>query len=100
MLNFIRLGAMYIIWENPYKKEVLLLSTDAKCGKLMTVDGWLICPNCRQKKIQPFLRTSTARRLPVHCKKCGADSIVNIAEGYLAELVEIVPRGVSLSLRA
>lgn len=76
------------------------MPTDAKNGKLMTVDGWLICPNCKAKKIQPFLKTSTAQRMPVHCKKCGADSIVNIAEGFSAELVEILPRGVSLSLRA
>lgn len=76
------------------------MPTAEKNGKLMTVDGWLICPNCRAKRIQPFLKTSTAHRFPVHCKKCGADSIVNIAEGYAAELVEILPRGVSLSLRA
>ena len=91
---------MYIIWENPYKKEVLLLPTTPKNGKLMTVDGWLICPNCRAKKIQPFLKTSTAHNFLAHCRKCGADSIGNIAEGYAAELVEILPRGVSLSLRA
>lgn len=76
------------------------MQTDPKNGKLMTVDGWLICPNCRAKKIQPFLKSSTAHRMPVHCKKCGADSIVNIAEGFSAELVEILPRGVRLSLRA
>lgn len=76
------------------------MSLTEKCGKLMTVDGWLLCPNCRQKKIQPFLRSSTAHHFVAHCKRCGADSIVNIAEGYSAELVEIIPRGVRLSLRA
>lgn len=71
-----------------------------KCGKLIAEDGWLICPSCRSKKIQPILKSSTARHWPVHCKKCGLVSIVNIAEGYSAELVEILPRGVSLSQRA
>lgn len=76
------------------------MQTNPKNDKLMTADGWLMCPNCKAKKIQPFLKTSTARNFLAHCRKCGADSIVNIAEGFSAELVEILPRGVSLSLRA
>lgn len=80
--------------------EGLRLREEKKCGKLVTVDGWLLCPNCRTKRLQPILKTTTARRWPVHCKKCGADAIVNIGPGYSAELVEILPRGVSLSQRA
>lgn len=69
-------------------------------GRVPVSDGMILCPNCRRKKLLRLLRSSRGEHILLHCNRCGLDSIVNIGPGPSATLVEIVPRGGCLSLRA
>lgn len=46
--------------------------------KLIVKDGWVICPLCGRGKILKIQDNTTAHALPVFCRRCGQESIVNI----------------------
>ena len=41
-------------------------------------DGWVICPVCRKGKLLKLLPDIAVRNLPVKCKRCGQETVVNI----------------------
>ena len=47
-------------------------------GKLIVKDGWLMCPQCGKMKVLRLEAETTAHALPVYCRRCGQESIVNI----------------------
>lgn len=54
------------------------MQTDARCGKLIIRDGWVICPVCQKGKLLKLRPDTTTRNLPCKCKRCGQESLVNI----------------------
>ena len=54
------------------------LHSAQSCGILRIQDGWAVCPVCgwtRMMRVEPDTR---AKRLPVYCKRCRHETIVNI----------------------
>ena len=49
-----------------------------KTDTIRVRDGWLICPACGKHKVLRLDPETTAHKLPVFCKRCGTESIVNI----------------------
>lgn len=47
-------------------------------GKIRTNNGWLMCPACGKHKVLRLTPKTEAKNLPVFCKRCGKESIVNI----------------------
>lgn len=54
------------------------MQTDVRCGKLTVRDGWVICPVCRKGKLLKIRPDTIARNLPMKCKRCGQETVVNI----------------------
>lgn len=40
--------------------------------------GWLLCPNCR-RKLMKVLPDTMAENLPIHCRTCKHNAVVNIS---------------------
>ena len=57
-----------------------MLQTKRNDGKLSTKDGWLLCPRCGRGKVLRLRPETRARSLPVYCKVCRTESVVNIDE--------------------
>ena len=51
-----------------------------RCGKIETNQRWLKCPACGKGKVLKLLPETAVRSLPVYCKRCGKESIVNISK--------------------
>lgn len=49
-------------------------------GRLVTKDGWLMCPRCGRGKVLRLNPKTRATALTVYCKVCGRESTVNIDE--------------------
>ena len=54
------------------------MQNSTRCDKMDTNQEWLICPACRQFKVLRLLPDTEAKSLPVYCKRCHTESIVNI----------------------
>ena len=54
------------------------MRTGPERDKLVTKDGWVICPVCGKGKILKVNPDTTVHNLPRPCKRCGQISIVNI----------------------
>lgn len=54
------------------------LQSQEKCGKLVVKNGWLMCPVCGRHRVLRLEPGTDAKQLPVYCKRCGRESIVNI----------------------
>ena len=56
-------------------------------GTMVTVkDGWITCPNCRRnKRLLRITDTTEAKRLPVFCRDCKTEIILDIARGQSVE---------------
>lgn len=51
-------------------------------GKLVVKDGWITCPVCQRNHSLLRIRDDTeARRLPVYCRTCRTEIILDIARG-------------------
>ncbi len=64
--------------EKVWRKGGKVLQTHGVCGKLTVKDGWLMCPICGRQKLLRLRPDTVAKALPVYCKRCGQESIVNI----------------------
>ena len=58
-------------------KENALTDIPAR-DKIQIVRGWLICPVCNRKRIMRVLPATKVKNLPVYCKACHSETIVNI----------------------
>lgn len=56
------------------KKE---LTKSNICSKIIEKDRWLTCPGCGKKLIK-LLPTTAAQNLPLYCRFCKQEAIVNI----------------------
>lgn len=55
-----------------------MLKTSKQCDKIKTNRGWLMCPKCGVQKLLRLAPTTEVKDLPVYCKHCKQESIVNI----------------------
>lgn len=63
------------------------MQTTSKCGTIEVKNGWLACPVCnRNKKLLRIDRNTEARGLPVFCRDCKHESILDISRGQRVEL--------------
>ena len=57
-----------------------------KSGKLVVKDGWVTCPVCRRNKHLIRVEPDTeATALPVYCRDCKTEIVLNIARGQSVE---------------
>ena len=57
-----------------------------KCDKLVVKDGWVACPVCRRnKRLLKIGPETEAHGLPVYCRDCKTELILNIAKGQSVE---------------
>ena len=54
------------------------LQYPSESDKLTIRNGWLMCPVCGKGKVLKLLDHTIAHDLPVYCRRCGKESIVNI----------------------
>ena len=54
------------------------MNLPANDDTLIIKDGWLICPRCRKQKLLRLEPETEATHLPVWCKHCKTETIVNI----------------------
>ena len=55
-------------------------------GKLVVKDGWIVCPVCkRNRHLHRIMPDTEAKNLPVYCKDCKTELILNIARGQSVE---------------
>ena len=59
------------------------LQNAACLGILSVKDGWIVCPGCG-KHIQRITPTTEARALPVYCRGCRREIILDIDRGLSA----------------
>ncbi|CCX89725.1 putative uncharacterized protein [Firmicutes bacterium CAG:110] len=57
-----------------------LLHISPACGKITETREKALCPICRRGVVAYLLPETTAKNLPVKCKRCGAELIVNISQ--------------------
>ena len=75
---------IYIIFR---KRGWKVLQNTAIHGKLLTVEnGWLTCPVCRRnKRLLRIPPDAQAHRVPVYCRSCKTEIIVDIEQGQSYE---------------
>ena len=57
-----------------------------KHGKLVVKNGWITCPICQRNHSLLRIRDDTeARHLPVYCRTCRTELILDIARGQSVE---------------
>lgn len=61
------------------------MQTDARCGKLIVRNGWIICPVCGNKRMFRLDEETEARKLPVYCRDCKTEFILDITRGQSVE---------------
>lgn len=62
------------------------MSSSRESAKLVVKDGWIICPVCNQNRRTIRITADTeAHHLPVYCRKCGTELILNISRGLSVE---------------
>ena len=49
-----------------------------ECGKMVTNKRRYLCPVCGKQTVLFLLPTTQVKDLPVKCKRCGMESVVNI----------------------
>lgn len=65
-----------------------MLQSETKSVKLaVTSDGFLACPRClRNKRLQRIPVDMEAQGLPVYCRSCKSEMILDIAKGQRVQL--------------
>ena len=62
------------------------LQTAPQCGKLIVKDGWVMCPVCkRNRRLLRVEPETQALDLPVYCRDCKREIILNIDRGQSVE---------------
>ena len=61
----------------PDRNDSLLPNTHAR-GRITVSKGWVICPVCGRQRVLHVLPTTAVKDLPVFCKRCRVESVVNI----------------------
>lgn len=57
-----------------------------ECGKLTVKDGWVTCPVCkRNRRLLRVDPETEARGLPVYCRDCKREIVLNIDRGQSVE---------------
>lgn len=56
-----------------------MLIIESEYGKIKTNPGWLRCPICGKHKVLRLEASTEAKDLPVFCKRCGKEIIMNIS---------------------
>ncbi len=54
-------------------------------GKLVVKDGWIVCPVCRNKRLFRVGEDTEAHNLPVYCRDCKTEIILDITRGRSVE---------------
>lgn len=62
------------------------LQSGLERGKLTVKDGWVTCPNCKRNhrliRVEP---ETEAKGLPVYCRDCKTEIVLNIDRGQSVE---------------
>ena len=53
--------------------------------KLVVKDGWITCPVCRNKRLLRIEEVTEAHDLPVYCRDCKTEIILDITRGRSVE---------------
>lgn len=62
------------------------MKSQARTDKLTVKDGWISCPVCRRnKRLLRITPETEAKGLPVFCRDCKAEIILDIARGQSVE---------------
>lgn len=62
------------------------LQTKPQCGKIIVKDGWITCPVCkRNRRLLRVEPETQARDLPVYCRDCKREIVLNIDRGQSVE---------------
>ena len=62
------------------------LQDQRECGKLTVKGGWVTCPVCRRNRRLIRIEPETvAKELPVFCRDCKSEIILNIERGQSVE---------------
>ena len=84
-LEYVRVRATllvdYWIFVDKQKKGVKSLQIKEKRDKISVVDGRIVCPICHTKTGQEIRKSTTAKNLPVYCRQCKNQTLVNIENG-------------------
>ena len=60
------------------RKAVEKAALDVRSDPIVIKNGWLMCPQCGKMKVLRLEAETTAHALPVYCRRCRQESIVNI----------------------
>ena len=64
------------------KQEGKALQSAEKSVKLIVKDGWITCPECgRNHRLLRITDSTEASGLPIYCRTCRREVILNIARG-------------------
>lgn len=62
------------------------LQSPRDCATLQVTDGWVTCPICRRnRRLLRITPETSAAALPVYCRDCKTEIVVNIARGQSVE---------------
>ena len=61
------------------------MQKQTETGKLVVKDGWVICPICGNKRWFRIGPETEARGLPVYCRDCKQEIILDITRGRSVE---------------
>ncbi len=56
-----------------------VLTESVKNAKISADNKWLLCPICGQK-VMKLLPSTTATNLPIYCKRCKQETVMNITQ--------------------
>lgn len=54
------------------------MNIKTNCDKMVTKQRRFLCPACGKHTVLWLLPTTTVKDLPVKCKRCGKESVLNI----------------------
>jgi hypothetical protein len=61
------------------------LQNRMKSAKLIVRNGWVICPVCRNKRLLRIDMDTEAQGLPIYCRDCKTEIVLNITRGRSVE---------------
>ena len=61
------------------------MQSKTMCGKMITRDGYLLCPICQRQKVLRLLPGTKGEQLAVYCKTCRKEPTVNVSTLSLSQ---------------